>query len=144
MKKTKDNVMSKFVFQRATEKETHEPDRRSTTSTPLWVKVFGTIAIIVSLLFLSQMLGKIVGMDSMSHTGDMSGMSGMNDMNGMSGMSGMGGMASRSSRHLPLWIEVSGFSALVVVLLFFIAMLVGVGGNGRDRQPSGHQVYPLC
>jgi hypothetical protein len=107
--------MSKFVFRRATEEDTHKPGRRSTTSTPLWVKVFGIIAIIASLLFLSMMLANMVG---------------------MGGMNGMSGMGSSPSRYLPLWMEVSGFTALVVVLLFFIVMLAGVGGNGRGRKPS--------
>src|SRR5262249_51983428 len=116
LKKTKESSMRKFVFRRAAEEITHKPDRRSTPGPPLWVKVFGIIAISASLLFLSMMLASMDGMSSMS------------------------GMDSSPGRYLPLWIQVSGFIALVVALLFFIAMLAGVGGNGRDRKreaPSG-------
>ncbi len=33
-----------------------EPDGESTTSTPRWVKVFGSIAIVVFLLFVVQLI----------------------------------------------------------------------------------------
>ncbi len=102
--------MSKFVFRRATEEDTHGPRRGSTTmpttSTPQWAKAFGIIALAVSLLFLIMMLG------------------------------GMSGMGAGPSRYIPLWVKVSGFIALVVVLLFFIGMLTGVGGHGPSRKPS--------
>lgn len=113
--------MSQFLFRRTSDVDTHKPDRRSTPSTPLWVKVFGVIAIIASLLFLGMMLANMVGIGSMS---------------------GMSGMGSSPSRYLPLWIEVSGFIALVVVLLFFIAMLAGVGGHGRGQKPSRTSSIP--
>lgn len=99
--------MSKFI--RTTKKDAHKPDRRSTPSTPLWVKVFGAIAIIASLLFLGVMLASMVGVS---------------------------GTEASPGRYLPVWMEMSGFIALVVVLLFFIAMLAGVGGTSRDRTPS--------
>jgi len=41
-------------------------------------------------------------------------------------------MGVDGGRSLPLWVLVSGFSTLVVVLLFFIAMLAGVGGHGQS------------
>jgi len=82
------------------------------------VKVFGVIAITASLLFLGMMLANMAGIGS---------------MNGMSGIRGMG---SSPSRYLPLWVEVSGFIALVVVLLGFIALLAGVGGKTRGHKPS--------
>jgi hypothetical protein len=104
--------MSKFVFRGVGDMDRHGSVRPSVMPTPLWVKVFGIIAITASLLFLGMMLGNMVGIDSMS------------------------GMGSSPGRYLPLWIEVSGFIALVVVLLFFIAMLAGVGGKTRGRKPS--------
>jgi hypothetical protein len=98
--------MKKSVLQGATEEDTYGPDRGSTTSTPLWAKVFGIIALVVILLFLIMMLG------------------------------GMSGMGSGPSRYIPLWVKVFGIIALVVVLLFFIGMLTGVGGPGSGRKPS--------
>ncbi len=99
----------------------HRPDRRSISSTPGWVKGFGIIAIIASLLFLGMMLANMVGMGSMS---------------------GMSEMGSSPSRYLPLWIEVSGFIALVVVLLGFIALLAGVGGYSRGQKSSRASASP--
>lgn len=90
--------------------------RLSETRTPVWVKVFGSIAITASLLFLGMMLA---------------------DMGGMGSMNGMSGMGSSPSRYLPLWIEVSGFIALLVVLLGFTALLAGVGGKTRGNALSG-------
>src|SRR5215467_9761652 len=104
-KKKKENSMRKFVFRRAAEEITHQPDGRSTSDTPLWAKAFGIITILVMLPILYMLL-----------------------MDMMMGVDG--------GRSLPLWVLVSGFSTLVVVLLFFIAMLAGVGGHGRDRQQS--------
>lgn len=102
--------MNKTVF-----RDRRRMDTREEIPTRLWVKVFAIIAITASLLFLGMMLA---------------------DMLGIGRMEGMSGMESSSSRYLPLWIEVSGFIALVVVLLSFIALLAGVGGKARGRQPS--------
>lgn len=100
---------------RGAEVDTNQPERRFPPSTPLWVRVFGIITIGASLLFLGMMLADMVGMQNMN---------------------GMSGMGSSPSRYLPLWVEVSGFLALVVVLLGFIALLVGVGGKTRDPKVS--------
>jgi hypothetical protein len=103
--------MNKIVFRGVRDIDRSGSVRPSVTPTPLWVKVFGIIAITASLLFLGMMLGNMVG------------------------IGGMSGMGSSPGQYLPLWIEVSGFIALVIVLLFFIAMLAGVGGKTRGRKP---------
>jgi hypothetical protein len=119
--KPKDIAMKNMVFRRlrnGRDMGKYGEARPLAASTPLWVKAFGIIAITASLLFLGMMLADMVG---------------MGNMNGMRGMSGMG---SSPSRYLPLWIEVSGFIALVVVLLGFISLLAGVGGQSSRQQSS--------
>lgn len=96
-----------------------------THNTPMWVRVFAVIAITASLLFLGMMLA---------------------DMSGMGRMNGMSGMGSSPSRYLLLWIEVSGFIALLVVLLGFITLLAGVGGKTRgnpETRTSGKAAWFL-
>jgi hypothetical protein len=107
--------MKNVVFRREKNMDRNGSIRSSETPTPVWVKVFGSIAITASLLFLGMMLA---------------------DMVGMGRMNGMSGMGSSPSRYLPLWIEVSGFIALLVVLLGFIALLAGVGGKTYGKPPS--------
>jgi hypothetical protein len=119
--KPKDITMKNMIFQRprnGRDMSKSGESRPLAANTPLWVKVFGIIAITASVLFLGIMLADMVG---------------VGNMNGMRGMSSMG---SSPSRYLPLWIEVSGFTALVVVLLGFVSLLAGVGGQSRRQQSS--------
>lgn len=88
--------------------------RRSTP--PLWVKLFAVAATLACLLLLTMMLANMASMGNMS------------------GMGNMHGMGASPSRSLPLWALWSGFITLVVVLLCFLALLVGV--SGRERTSS--------
>jgi hypothetical protein len=47
--------MRKLLSGRTTEEDTDNPDRDSTTSTPLWVKMFGIIGIVLVLLVVIMM-----------------------------------------------------------------------------------------
>ncbi len=55
-KKEEDILMRNVLLRRATEEDTHKPDRRSPPSTPRWVKVSAIIFIILVLLFVLQHL----------------------------------------------------------------------------------------
>lgn len=134
--------MREMIFHRAVRKKMDMPEQRETPNTPLWVKIFGFIANLASLLFLGLLLANMLGFNNGNSMGTMPGMGNTEPMRSMTGMGNMGtmpgmaGMGSSPGRTLPLWAEISGFIALVVVLLFFIALFAGVGGKSRGRKPS--------